>query len=504
MADRNLGALPAVTALGMTDTLLLEQGGQAMQMSGLQLRNALAAWLDGHGGIKSWEKTKTEGLVDTYTVTLADGTAVEYTVKNGNDLTKLEKVSTEGLVDTYHFTRSDGTVFPFTVTNGAKGDAPVVTASRDGKVTTIKADGVDIATINDGDDGFSPTVTILPVAVAPGAPAKKSICITDAQGDHFYTVTDGADGAPGVKGDSGTPGSSVDAEVSDLAATEEHPNGGVQLTITKTAYSASGQASTSSSVVQLWNGKDGYAPVIAASKEKRTTTITVDGVPIATINDGVDGTGAGDMVKETYDPNDHAEDIFAYADSKAGAVQDDLNTHKANTGIHVTAEEKAAWNGKAEPEDIPTQLSELSGDATHRLVTDAEKTAWNGKAEPDDIPTQLSELSDDATHRLVTDTEKAAWNNKVNKSSDVYVTLLASGWTGDAAPFLYTAAVQGVTTTSVQDWYDDPDMTLEQLDAWQDARVVNGGQSANTVIFRAWGDKPTVDIPLRCILRKDL
>ena len=94
--------------------------------------------------------------------------------------------------------------------------------------------------------------------------------------------------------------------------------------------------------------------------------------------------------------------------------------------------------------------------------------------------------------------------NKVNKSSDVYVTLLASGWTGDAAPFLYTAAVQGVTATSAQDWYDDPDMTLEQLDAWQDARVVNGGQSANTVIFKAWGDKPTVDITLRCILRKDL
>ena len=90
------------------------------------------------------------------------------------------------------------------------------------------------------------------------------------------------------------------------------------------------------------------------------------------------------------------------------------------------------------------------------------------------------------------------------KVSTVSVTLLASGWTGDAAPYLYKAAIQGVTTTSVQDWYDDPDMTLEQLDAWQDARVVNGGQSANTVIFKAWGDKPTVDIPLRCILRKDL
>ena len=36
-----------------------------------------------------------------------------------------------------------------------------------------------------------------------------------------------------------------------------------------------------------------------------------------------------------------------------------------------------------------------------------------------DIPTTLSELTDDATHRLVTDTEKSTWNGKAN-ASDVY------------------------------------------------------------------------------------
>ena len=108
-----------------------------------------------------------------------------------------------------------------------------------------------------GADGFSPTVSILPVAVAPGKPAKQSICITDAQGDHFCTVSDGADGAAGAKGDTGAPGSSVDAEVSDLTATEAHPNGGVQLNVTKTTYTASGQTSTSTFVTQIWNGKDG-------------------------------------------------------------------------------------------------------------------------------------------------------------------------------------------------------------------------------------------------------
>lgn len=37
--------------------------------------------------------------------------------------------------------------------------------------------------------------------------------------------------------------------------------------------------------------------------------------------------------------------------------------------------------GKADSDDIPTALAELTGDSTHRTVTDAEKSAWNGKSD---------------------------------------------------------------------------------------------------------------------------
>ncbi|MBQ7621879.1 MAG: hypothetical protein IJV02_05640, partial [Candidatus Methanomethylophilaceae archaeon] len=78
--------------------------------------------------------------------------------------------------------------------------------------------------------------------------------------------------------------------------------------------------------------------------------------------------------------------------------------------------------------DIPTQLSQLSDDSDHRLVTDEWIAAWNAKLTEADvaqvaltgsyndlsdtpgIPTKLSELADDATHRLVTDAEKEIWN----------------------------------------------------------------------------------------------
>lgn len=73
-------------------------------------------------------------------------------------------------------------------------------------------------------------------------------------------------------------------------------------------------------------------------------------------------------------------------------------------------------NSKAEVTDIPTELSQLNDDTTHRTVTDTEKTSWNDKAEISDIPTELSELNGDSTHRLVTDTEKQEWNNKADRS----------------------------------------------------------------------------------------
>lgn len=81
-----------------------------------------------------------------------------------------------------------------------------------------------------------------------------------------------------------------------------------------------------------------------------------------------------------------------------------------------------AMTQKAVTDAIPTALSDLNEDSSHRTVTDAEKTTWNNKSnfsgDYDDltnkptIPTTLAELTEDSTHRLVTDTEKSTWNAK--------------------------------------------------------------------------------------------
>ncbi len=63
-------------------------------------------------------KTATAGLVDTYTVTLTDGSTTTFEVTNGKSIDYVEKTSTVGSVDTYTIYLTDGsTAGTFTVNN---------------------------------------------------------------------------------------------------------------------------------------------------------------------------------------------------------------------------------------------------------------------------------------------------------------------------------------------------------------------------------------------------
>lgn len=52
---------------------------------------------------------------------------------------------------------------------------------------------------------------------------------------------------------------------------------------------------------------------------------------------------------------------------------------KANAADLATVATTGNYNDLSNKPDIPTSLSSLSGDSTHRLVTDTEKTTWNAK-----------------------------------------------------------------------------------------------------------------------------
>lgn len=87
------------------------------------------------------------------------------------------------------------------------------------------------------------------------------------------------------------------------------------------------------------------------------------------------------------------------------------------------------------------------------------------------------------------------------RSTTTEATLAAASWSGDSAPYTYTLTVNGVTDTSTQEIVFATSINLEQLTAGQNANIQDGGQSANTIVLKAWGEKPTVDLPIRVIMR---
>lgn len=96
-------------------------------------------------------------------------------------------------------------------------------------------------------------------------------------------------------------------------------------------------------------------------------------------------------------------------------------------------------------------------------------------------------------------TAAAAGTDYSGPKATVTATLLASGWTGSEAPFVYTLAIAGVTATSYQELVPAVDITEEQLKALQAANITDGGQAAGSMTLKAYGKVPTVDIPIRVI-----
>lgn len=119
---------------------------------------------------------------------------------------------------------------------GAAGHSPSVTATKSGTVTTISVDGTAIATINDGEKGDT--------------------------------------GPQGVKGDPGEMG-------------PQGPIGKTGVTGPQGPIGETGP--TGETGPQGPTGQAGHSPIVKASKTGTVTTISIDGVNVASINDGEQG-----------------------------------------------------------------------------------------------------------------------------------------------------------------------------------------------------------------------
>lgn len=93
---------------------------------------------------------------------------------------------------------------------------------------------------------------------------------------------------------------------------------------------------------------------------------------------------------------------------------------------------------------------------------------------------------------------------KASKSKVSSYTLSKSGWSGSAKPFTFTLNnVTGVTKNNNVELVVPSNISLAQVEAYQSAAIVTGTQAVDSITLKAFGEKPTIDLPITVIVRGD-
>lgn len=99
-------------------------------------------------------------------------------------------------------------------------------------------------------------------------------------------------------------------------------------------------------------------------------------------------------------------------------------------------------------------------------------------------------------------TEKAR-DNLVEKSITKTATLAAASWTGTAAPYTLVLSLPEATASNNIEVLPSAALTQAQYEAMADAGITGAGQAAGSITLKAWGDKPTINLPVQLIVRGD-
>ena len=131
MADKTINELVEASQILPQDLFVLQQENAAKKLSGQTLVNYLLKMIDGHGGVSSYGKVATEGLIDTYRLTFADESTLDIPVANGRAITSIQQTKIEGLIRTYTIQFNDKTSIEFVVADGRSVESVTKTASVD-------------------------------------------------------------------------------------------------------------------------------------------------------------------------------------------------------------------------------------------------------------------------------------------------------------------------------------------------------------------------------------
>ena len=285
----------------------------------------------------------------------------------------------------------------------------------------------------------------------------------DENGHLLLTLTDGtvadlgsAVGPQGKKGDKGDTGAKGDTgEKGDKGDKGEKGDTG-------------NTGATGAQGIQGVRGEPGYSPTVEISKTGKVTTVTItdeNGAHTATINDGKDGTGSGDMHTSTYDPHGKAQDIFAYADAQAGAAMDAASSAQSTANGAKTTAQSAQSTARTAQSVANTKLSP-GGDGSRLNVTFEEAKERENIATGERLSVLFGKLA-----RWLADLGSLAFKSSVAKA-DLAEDVQTSLGKADTAMQSYTE-----TDPNVPAWAKaekKPTYTASEVGAVPTSRKVNG------------------------------
>lgn len=92
---------------------------------------------------------------------------------------------------------------------------------------------------------------------------------------------------------------------------------------------------------------------------------------------------------------------------------------------------------------------------------------------------------------------------KVEKTIQKNIILAASNWTGAVAPYSYVLELAEATETNHMEFLPPSNITVAQHESMIEADIIGGIQSIGSITLLAYGDKPTIDLPIVALIRGD-
>ena len=543
MADRSIGQLPEVTAMGVTDLFVLEQAGAAKKLTGQLLKASLMTWLDGHGGVKSFAYDENTGKV---TIVTTDGTTLttgDLRGKNGH------------MIHAYDLggrgSPGDYLIMSFPSANPMPEDWAVGDL-----ILNSYGDMWVISNITPTDNGYNVRFDFMASLVGPQGDSP-----TIGSNGHWWV----GDTDTGVvaRGDTGTHGSDVTVTSAAVPGTDEHPNGGVKLTITETVYDATGAASQVNTIEKtIWNGNTGptgpqgtaphigdnghwyvgdmdtgvnakgdkgdglkidgsvptYAdlPTLTAADMGKTYLVDADGRLYFWSGTAWPASGAGLLIKgeDGITPNIGANGHWWIGTTDTGVQAQGEDGAPGTPGADGKSAYESAQDGgyTGTETQFNTDLAEVGN--KQDKITGA-KGKYLGFTDTDTLGAMSLPSASTGSKGITylvdsyerTDTDKAVTpkalnsvyklvEDKADKSVSKAATLTAAGWSNG----VQTLAVSGVTATANGSLRIAQSATDEQFAAWGAAQPRVTAQAAGSLTVKAAGAVPAVDIPVEVII----